>query len=194
MRTVLLDNYDSFSWNLYQLIGALDERPLVLRNDAIDLAGLRALGPARIVVSPGPGTPADPARFGVCADAIRELGAEVPILGVCLGLQGIVHGAGGRIIRAPEVVHGKASPVLHDGTSPLFRGIPRAFEAMRYHSLIADPDALPACLRITARTEDGLIMAIEHRTRPTYGVQFHPESIGTPLGREIVANFLFGIP
>jgi anthranilate synthase/aminodeoxychorismate synthase-like glutamine amidotransferase len=191
MRTLILDNYDSFSYNLYQLIGELDEAPHVVRNDRLTLDDVRRLEPQRIVISPGPGSPEDPAYFGICRAVIMELGGEVPILGVCLGLQGIVFAYGGRIVRAGEPMHGKTSVVHHHGDA-LFAGLPPSFEAMRYHSLVADPTRLPRALEVTARTADGVIMAVRHRSRPTVGVQFHPESVGTPLGRQILANFLAG--
>lgn len=189
MTTLVIDNYDSFTWNLVQLVGALGGRPVVVRNDALDLEGIRALAPSRIILSPGPGHPADPARVGVCRDVVRELGREVPLLGVCLGHQLLVHAYGGRVIRAREVMHGKTSLVHHEGDG-LFAGLPRPFEAMRYHSLVADPDAVPAPLEVTAWCKDGTVMAVRHRNHPVFGVQFHPESIGTACGRALVAAFL----
>jgi anthranilate synthase component 2 len=189
VTTILLDNYDSFTHNLYQYLGELDEPPLVLRNDDVTLAALERVRPARIVISPGPGRADDPGYFGVCREAILRLGARLPVLGVCLGHQGIIHAFGGRIVRAPEPVHGKASTVHHDG-DPIFRDVPAAFEAMRYHSLVGDPAAIPGCLAVIARTEDGVVMGVRHRDRPTYGLQFHPESVGTPAGKRILANFL----
>lgn len=191
MKTVILDNYDSFTFNLYQYLGELDERPLVFRNDRITFDELAALEADRIIVSPGPGNPEDPAYFGVCRDAILRLGRTTPVLGVCLGHQGIIHAFGGRVVRAPEVMHGKTSHVFHNGSS-LFREVPRAFEAMRYHSLVGDPDSLPACLEVTAKTWDDVIMGVRHREFPIYGVQFHPESIGTSPGMQLLRNFLFG--
>lgn len=189
MKTLLLDNYDSFTYNLFQYLAELDEPPLVLRNDEATLEEIRALRPERIVISPGPGRPEDPAYFGVCTAVIRELGASVPLLGVCLGHQGIVHAFGGTIVRAEQVMHGKSSRVLHKGEG-ILNSLPSPLLAMRYHSLIADQATLPDCLRVTARTEDGVIMAVEHRTLPIYGVQFHPESIGTEEGRRLLGNFL----
>ena len=189
MTTVVIDNYDSFTWNLVQLVGALGERPVVYRNDAIDLAGVRALRPSRGIFSPGPGHPADPARVGVCRAILDELGHDVPILGVCLGHQLIVSAYGGDVIRATEVMHGKTSYVHHDGAG-ILAGLPRPFEAMRYHSLVADPARIPACLEVTARCKDGTVMAVRHRQHPVFGVQFHPESIGTASGKALVAQFL----
>jgi anthranilate synthase component II len=176
--------------HLYQYIGELDEEPLVYRNDAITLQDVVALAPERIVISPGPGNPEDPAYFGVCREVILNLGKYVPTLGVCLGHQGICAAFGARIVRAPEVMHGKTSPVTHDN-SELFAGLPEPLEVMRYHSLVADPATLPPCLEVTARTLDGIIMGVRHRELPIWGVQFHPESIGTPGGRRLIENFLF---
>ncbi len=190
MRTVILDNYDSFTFNLFQALGEIDERPIVVRNDKITLAELERLAPERIIISPGPGRPDDPAYFGICRDVIVQLGHNVPILGVCLGHQGIVHAFGGCVVRAPRVMHGKTSYVFHNG-DPLFAGIPRAFEAMRYHSLVGEPASLPDCLAVTAKTWDEVVMAVRHREQPIYGIQFHPESIGTPSGKQLLRNFLF---
>ncbi len=189
MRTVILDNYDSFTFNLYQYIGELDERPLVIRNDQISLAGLAALRPDRVIVSPGPGRPEDPAYFGVCTQVIRELGREIPLLGVCLGHQGIIHAFGGRIVRAPQVMHGKTSAVVHDGRG-VYVDLPPSVDVMRYHSLVGDAGALPDCLEVTATTTDGVLMGVRHRRYPIEGIQFHPESIGTPVGKQLLGNFL----
>jgi anthranilate synthase component 2 len=189
MKTVILDNYDSFTFNLYQYIGELDERPLVFRNDQISFDDLVKLRPDRVLLSPGPGSPADPAYFGICKRVILELGRDVPLLGVCLGHQGIIHALGGRIERARQVMHGKTSLVVHDGKG-VFVGLPRSIEVMRYHSLVGDPAALPDCLEITATTADGVIMGVRHRSYPIEGIQFHPESIGTPVGKKILMNFL----
>jgi anthranilate synthase component 2 len=189
MRTVILDNYDSFTFNLYQYIGELDERPLVFRNDQISFEDLVTLRPDRIVLSPGPGSPEDPAYFGICKRVILELGRDVPLLGVCLGHQGIIHAFGGHIGRARQVMHGKTSAIVNDGKG-VFIGLPRSIEVMRYHSLVGDPDTLPDCLEITATTADGVIMGVRHRSYPIEGIQFHPESIGTPAGKTILMNFL----
>jgi len=191
MRVLVIDNYDSFTFNLHQYLGALGVESVVQKNDALDVAGVKTLRPDRIVLSPGPGRPERKADFGVCADVIAELSDEIPVLGVCLGHQGIVHHFGGRIVRAPAVFHGKTSPVRHDG-SKLFAGLPEVVEVMRYHSLVAAEEGFPECLRITARTDDSdrLIMALEHESRPLYGIQFHPESIGTPHGMAILERFV----
>jgi anthranilate synthase component 2 len=188
MKLLLLDNYDSFVYNLAQALRSLGAQTHVFRNDAITLDQACALRPDAIVISPGPGSPADPRHFGVCGEVIRSLGMRVPLLGVCLGHQGIVHAFGGRVIRA-EAVHGKTSPIAHDGTG-VFQGLPQGFAAMRYHSLVADPGSLPACLRVSARGPDGVIMGVAHTHAPLHGVQFHPESIGTPHGPPLLANFL----
>ncbi len=188
MRTLIIDNYDSFTWNLVQLFGSLGANPVVVRNDAISLRDVRTLAPTHIVLSPGPGDPMDFARIGVCRDILSE-DLTVPILGVCLGHQAIVCAEGGRVVRASLPVHGKTSLIEHDGDS-LFEGLPSPFEAMRYHSLVADPATLPATLRVMAQTADGIIMAVKHTERPLFGLQFHPESIGTPLGSALCQQFL----
>lgn len=189
MKTVILDNYDSFTFNLYQYVGEIDERPLVYRNDKITLDELRRLKPDRIIVSPGPGSPEDPAYFGVCRQAILELGPTIPVLGVCLGHQGIVYCFGGRVVRAREVMHGKTSYIFHNEHG-VFAGLPRAFEVMRYHSLVGEPSSLPDCLEVTAKTWDDVIMGVQHKQYPIHGVQFHPESIGTTVGKQLLENFI----
>ena len=189
MSTVILDNYDSFTYNLYQYFAELGQSPRVFRNDEIGLADLIQLAPERIIISPGPGNPACPKYFGVCHEAILHFAPRVPILGICLGHQGIVQAFGGRIVRAPQVMHGKVSSVFHD-SDPIFAEVPERFEAMRYHSLIADPKALPTCFQVIATTEERVIMGVRHREYPLYGLQFHPESVGTPDGKQIIANFL----
>jgi anthranilate synthase/aminodeoxychorismate synthase-like glutamine amidotransferase len=187
-RVVLIDNYDSFTHNLYQLLGELGAEPRVFRNDAIDADGVAALAPSHVVLSPGPGSPERPRDLGVCAALIPRLGPSVPVLGVCLGHQAIVHLLGGRVGRAPAPRHGKVSAIRHEG-SELFAGLPPVLEVMRYHSLVAAE--VPPCLRVTARSlDDGLVMAVEHVTWPLRGVQFHPESVGTPDGRALLRNFL----
>lgn len=189
MKTLIIDNYDSFTYNLYQYLGELGAEPEVYRNDELSLADVRHMCPERIVISPGPGSPDDPAYFGVCRDVILELGPTTPLLGVCLGHQGICYVLGGSVVRAPLVVHGKTWMIEHDG-SRLFAGLPNPMQVMRYHSLLGSERDLPKDLRVTARTKDGLLMAVEHRRYPIFGVQFHPESIGTPQGKDLLANFL----
>ena len=183
---LIVDNYDSFTWNLFQMLGALGADVEVHRNDAITVADIRARGYAGVVLSPGPGTPDD---SGVCLDIVRELEGSLPLLGVCLGHQAISQHYGARIVRATLPVHGKPSEVEHDG-SGILAGLPQPFVAGRYHSLVVQPGTLPEVLRVTGRTPDGAIMSIEHRDHPTWGVQFHPESILTPDGEQLLANFL----
>lgn len=186
---LILDNYDSFTYNLVQYLGELGETLRVERNDAIAVEDIAAIAPSAIVLSPGPGTPAD---AGITVPVIRQYGARVPILGVCLGHQAIGEAYGGRVIRAPRgVMHGKTSTVLHDG-SGLFAGLPSPLRVMRYHSLVVEHDTLPSCLEVTARAADDAteIHAVRHRTHPVWGVQFHPESIMTQDGRQLLANFL----
>ncbi len=186
---LILDNYDSFTYNLVQYLGELGETLRVERNDAIAVDDIAAIAPSAIVLSPGPGTPAD---AGITVPVIRRYGARVPILGVCLGHQAIGEAYGGRVIRAPRgVMHGKTSSVLHDG-SGLFAGLPSPLRVMRYHSLVVEHDTLPSCLEVTARAADDAteIHAIRHRTHPVWGVQFHPESILTQDGKHLLTNFL----
>jgi para-aminobenzoate synthetase len=185
MRTLLIDNYDSFTYNLFQLLAGVNGAdPLVVRNDAASWPELERLEFDNVVLSPGPGRPERGEDFGVCADVLRA--CERPLLGVCLGLQGIGWLEGGRVAQAPEPMHGRVSTIEHDG-SPLFAGIPNPFRAARYHSL-ALTHPLPDALRETA-TSDGVPMAAEHRHRPQWGVQFHPESIATEHGRQLISNF-----
>lgn len=184
---VLIDNYDSFSYNLYQLIGGIRPDLTVIRNDRFTVEDLRAMAPEAIFLSPGPGRPAD---AGICEDAIRALAGEIPIFGVCLGHQAICEAFGGTVSYARALMHGKVSEVTPLPGSRLFRGMEAPFPAARYHSLAAVEDTLPDCLRVTARTEDGEIMAVEHRDYPVCGVQFHPESVMTPDGEQIIRNFL----
>ena len=183
---LVIDNYDSFTYNLVQYLGELGARTRVVRNDAVDVETVASWEPSAIVMSPGPKTPEE---AGICVDLVRHLGARVPMLGVCLGHQAIGVAYGGRVVRAPEVVHGKVVAVHHSGRG-LLRGLPDPFSATRYHSLVVARDGLPAALEVTAWTGDQLIMAMRHREHPVEGVQFHPESIGTPLGRDILRNFL----
>ncbi len=188
-RVLLVDNYDSFTHNLYQLLGEAGARVDVVRNDAIDLDGARALDPTHVVLSPGPGHPGRPRDFGVCGALIERLAPTVPTLGVCLGHQGIAHHLGGEVVSACRIMHGKVDAIRHDGQG-LFAGLPAPLEVMRYHSLCVDRDSLPDDLRVTAEADDGTVMALAHRVWPLVGVQFHPESIGTPRGRTLVDNFL----
>lgn len=190
MRTLILDNHDSFTYNLFQIVGALGGNPIVKTNDSLTLEDVRALAPTHIILSPGPGRPENPADFGVCRAVIEALGPTTPLLGVCLGHQGIVHALGGTIVHAPKVMHGKKSAIRHD-QKRVFRNLTSPLIAMRYHSLIADRATLPPELLITAETDDGLIMGVRHRNFPMEGIQFHPESIGTPLGQKMIENFLF---
>ncbi len=193
MSILLIDNYDSFTYNLYQMIQELtDETVEVVRNDAITFDEIVKKKPSRIILSPGPGHPAHDADFGVCKDIIQEHAKlNIPILGVCLGHQGMVQHLGGKVGQAKRIVHGKTSKVEITKESKLFKGLGANFEAMRYHSLVADDTGFPEELEITARTsDDGEIMALQHKTYPLYGVQFHPESIGTPAGQTILRNFV----
>ena len=181
----VVDNYDSFVFNLVQALGSMGEEIRVFRNDAIDVEGLKSLRPDGLVLSPGPGRPED---AGVTISAIRELSSRVPTLGVCLGHQAIATAFGGRVVRADELRHGKASLVEHDGRD-LFVGLPRSFPAGRYHSLVAERSSLPEELRVTAWTKDGVVMGLRHVHRPLFGVQFHPESVLTPEGCQLLRNF-----
>jgi anthranilate synthase/aminodeoxychorismate synthase-like glutamine amidotransferase len=187
---LVLDNYDSFTYNLVQYLGELGADPVVYRNDALSVEQVLALRPAAILVSPGPCTPRE---AGISVPLIRAAAGRVPVLGVCLGHQAIGEAFGGRVVRAERLMHGKTTPVAHRG-HPLFRGIPAPFEAMRYHSLVVSPDGLPGELEVTAwsddRAEGSEIMALCHRSLPLFGVQFHPESVGTAPGKRLLANFL----
>jgi anthranilate synthase/aminodeoxychorismate synthase-like glutamine amidotransferase len=182
---IVIDNYDSFTYNLVQYLGELGEVLRVFRNDAISIDELERLAPSHIVISPGPGAPVD---AGISREVIRRMGPRYPILGVCLGQQCIADVFGGQVVRAPRLMHGKVSPIYHDGQG-LFQGLPSPFEAARYHSLIvAEP--LPACLELTAFTQEGEVMGLRHKQYPIFGVQFHPESILTKQGMNILRNFL----
>ena len=183
---LLLDNYDSFTYNLFQYLSELGADVLVKRNDELSVGDVAALAPEKIVISPGPCTPNE---AGISVALIRELGGVVPILGVCLGHQSIGAADGGAVVRAPQVMHGKLSAIHHDGAG-VFAGLPPAFQATRYHSLIVRRDDLPDTLEVTAWTDDGLIMGLRHRTLPVEGVQFHPESIMTEAGKALLKNFL----
>ncbi len=184
---LLVDNYDSFTWNLVHLVGELGVAAKVIRNDALDVAGAMALGPDAILLSPGP---CDPDRAGICLGLVAAAAqARVPLLGVCLGHQAIGQAFGGRVVRAPELVHGKTSPIRHAGAG-VFAGLPDPFAATRYHSLIVAREGLPDALEVTAWTEDGTVMGLRHRALPIEGVQFHPESIASEGGAALMANFL----
>ncbi len=183
---LMIDNYDSFTYNLVQYLGEIGAELVVHRNDRITLDDIAALGPERIVISPGPGTPDD---AGISVALIQRFAPRVPILGVCLGHQAIGQAFGGRIARASVIMHGKTSEIHHRGGG-LFDGVENPFTATRYHSLVVARDSLPDCLRITAETADGVIMGLEHVEHPTVGVQFHPESIMTGEGKRLLANFL----
>ncbi len=183
---LMIDNYDSFTYNLVQYFGELGEEVRVFRNDEIDLAAIAALQPERIVISPGPCTPNE---AGVSVPLIKEFAGKIPLLGVCLGHQSIGQAFGGRIVHAKQLMHGKTSMIHHTDTG-VFHGLPNPFRATRYHSLVIERDSLPGCLEITAWTEDGEIMGVRHKTLPVEGVQFHPESILTEYGHEMLANFL----
>jgi anthranilate synthase component II len=194
-RVLVIDNYDSFVFNLVQYLGELGAEPVVHRNDEIDLAGIEALDPDAILISPGPGTPAD---AGISCDVIREWAGRRPVLGVCLGHQAIGEVFGGDVVRADRVMHGKTSAIRHDGEG-VFAGLPSPFEATRYHSLVVDPATLPDELEVTAWTdpEDGagrVIMGLRHRSHDVEGVQFHPESILTAAGHQILQRFLDRVP
>jgi para-aminobenzoate synthetase component 2 len=185
-RVLVIDNYDSFVYNLVQELGELGADPVVHRNDAIDVAGIRAAAPDLILISPGPGRPED---AGVSLAVIEELAGVIPILGVCLGHQAIGQVFGGDVVQAPSLMHGKTSAIHHDGKG-VFVGLPDPFTATRYHSLVVEPSTVPAALEVTARTSDGVIMGLRHRTLAVEGVQFHPESLLTPEGPSLLANFL----
>ena len=185
-RLLMIDNYDSFTYNLVQYLGELGAELTVRRNDAIDVAGVRALHPDAIVISPGPCTPKE---AGISLTLLREMAGELPILGVCLGLQCIGEAFGGKVVRADRLMHGKTSPIIHDGKT-IFAGIPSPFEAMRYHSLLVDPASIPATLEISARTAENEIMGLRHKQHAVEGVQFHPESILTSEGKNLLQNFL----
>lgn len=218
MNILIIDNYDSFTFNLYQFIGEILETKqrkggidafniMVKRNDEITLQEAKDFKADRIIISPGPGSPDDEHYFGVCADVIKELGKTTKLLGVCLGMQGIVHCFGGNIVKAPLPMHGKISPINHDNTG-VFKNLPDQLEVMRYHSLIANPVTLPECLRVNSTVGDVTpksfenlpearnsecfeIMGVEHRDYPIYGIQFHPESFATEGGKDLIRNFLF---
>ena len=187
---LLVDNYDSFSFNLVQAIGELiegREELQVIRNDAFTVEQVVALAPTHIVLSPGPGKPSD---AGICEALIREVDGKIPLMGVCLGHQAICEAFGGRITYAPELMHGKQSVVKVKNESLIFQGLPEEVEVARYHSLVADQDMIPDVLEVTAVDKKGVVMAVQHKTNQVYGLQFHPESIMTPLGKQMIGNFL----
>lgn len=186
---LLLDNYDSFTYNIYQLFSDIGAQVEVVRSDKISIDGIRANGYRGIIISPGPGIPQD---AGISEEVIRQLGGEIPILGICLGHQAIGEVFGGRVVRAGEIVHGKASPIRHSGTG-LYRDIPNPTEVARYHSLIIAREDLPDVLDVTSQLDDGTIMGVRHKTLPIEGIQFHPESILTPEGRRMMQNYLTDI-
>jgi len=183
---LVIDNYDSFTYNLVQLLECLKQEVKVYRNDRIDVPSMKALRPAALVISPGP---CSPAEAGVSVEAIRHLGGTVPVLGVCLGHQAIAAAYGGKVVRAERVMHGKTSIIFHDGRS-MYEAVPNPFEAVRYHSLIVEKNSLPSCLEVSAWTEEGEIMGIRHRHHLVEGVQFHPESILTREGTKLIHSFL----
>ena len=183
---LVIDNYDSFTYNIVQELGELGAELSVYRHDKITVEGIRALQPERIVISPGPGFPSD---AGISLELIRQLGAEIPLLGICLGHQAIGEAYGGKVVHAPELMHGKTSMIYHGGDT-IFADIPNPFEATRYHSLIVEEATLPESLLVTARTASGEIMAFRHKQHPVIGLQFHPESILTGYGMQILQNFL----
>lgn len=189
MKTLIIDNYDSFTYNLYQLTGELGGNPEVVRNDQMTISDIRENNYSHIIISPGPGSPETEGYFGVSKQVILYLGKTIPILGVCLGHQGIIYCFGGRIIRADSILHGKKSLIRHSGTG-LFRNVKNPLLGMRYHSLIGERVSLPNELEVTAETDDGTIMGVKHKEFPNYGIQFHPESVGTQDGKVIMKNFL----
>lgn len=184
---LLIDNYDSFSYNLYQLIGAINPDIKVIRNDEMTIEEIKALKPDRIILSPGPGRPEN---AGIIVEAARTLGQKIPILGVCLGHQAICAAFGAKVTYAKQLMHGKQSEIKADSSCILFKNCPETMKVARYHSLAAEEASLPECLKITAQTEDGEIMAVQHKNFPIYGVQFHPESIMTTNGKQILENFI----
>ncbi len=217
MKVYIVDNYDSFTYNLYQFVGEIltaekskgtvqNFEIVVKRNDEVSLQDIQQANPDRIIISPGPGSPDDEYYFGVCADVIENLGKSIPLMGVCLGMQGIVHVFGGKVVKAKVPMHGKISPIRHNGEG-LFRHMPDHLEIMRYHSLIAERESFPDCLSLTAIVGDkpetvevaGMlseqgeleIMGIQHKDYPIYGIQFHPESFATEGGKDLIRNFLF---
>ena len=189
MNILLIDNFDSFTHNLYQYLGELTDTVTVARNTAVPFDDIRAGRFSHIVISPGPGNPTDPAYFGGCRQVIEEFHGTIPMLGICLGHQGIAAVFGGDVVKAPAVMHGKTSTFSHDGQG-LFGGLPDVITVMRYHSLVVDPGTVPSELVVDSTADDGSIMAFHHRDYPVFGLQFHPESFGTSTGKKILKNFL----
>jgi anthranilate synthase component 2 len=184
---LLIDNFDSFSYNLYQLAGSINPDIKTVRNNEVDAESIRRMNPSHIIISPGPGKPCD---AGNCIPVIKELAGEIPILGVCLGHQAIVEAFGGKVVHAGKLVHGKAEIIEINNEHPLFRGLGKTIKAARYHSLAAEKESVPECLEVIGMSSDNEIMAVAHREYPVYGVQFHPESIMTPQGDVVLRNFL----
>ena len=190
MKTLIIDNYDSFTYNLYQYIGEMGGNPIVVRNDQLKISDIKKGEYSHIIISPGPGSPDDQSYFGICKEVILKYGKELPILGVCLGHQGIIYAYGGKVIKAKTIRHGKTSVIEHN-EKDIFKNIKTPIEGMRYHSLVGEKKSFPECLMVTARSkDDGEIMGIKHKEYKTFGVQFHPESIGTQEGKMILKNFL----
>ena len=190
MKTLLIDNYDSFVYNLVQQVGELGSEPLVYRNNKITLEEVTKLEPDNIIISPGPGIPSEKKYFGICSDIIRNLSPTIPTLGVCLGHQGIIHGYGGNVIKAGRLMHGKVSMIKHDGDK-IFEGLKNPFIATRYHSLVGERSSIPKEIKISANSEDdNEIMAVRHEKHPVNGIQFHPESILTKEGGKLIRNFM----
>lgn len=185
---LLIDNYDSFTYNLYQLVGQLESNVVIKRNDGITIEEIKELNPNQIIISPGPGNPTNKRDFGICSQVILELGDKIPILGVCLGHQGIFATFGGQIIQT-EPVHGKTSPIIHNEEN-IFHGIKSPITAARYHSLLCNNETVPDCMEIIAKSSEGMIMGIKHQDKPIIGLQFHPESIGTYEGLNLLKNFI----
>jgi anthranilate synthase component 2 len=192
VKVLVIDNYDSFVYNLVQYIGELGAETIVYRNDQLTLKQVKALKPDRIVISPGPGTPEDTRYFGICTEILQHVSCEIPTLGVCLGHQGIIYAFGGKVVSARKLMHGKTSKIKHDGKG-IFKGVHNPFTATRYHSLAGEKPSIPSCLKVTAEsTDDGEVMGVRHVKYPIEGVQFHPESILCEDGKLIVKNFLEG--
>jgi anthranilate synthase/aminodeoxychorismate synthase-like glutamine amidotransferase len=193
VKVLVIDNYDSFVYNLVQYIGELGGDPLVYRNDQINLKQAMHIDPQRIVISPGPGTPEDPHYFGVCSEILQKMSCKIPTLGVCLGSQGIVSVFGGKVVRARRLMHGKTSIIKHDGKG-VFEGVKNPFTGTRYHSLVGEKNSIPSCIEVSAESaDDGEVMGVRHKTYPITGLQFHPESILCEDGKKIIKNFLDGL-